>query len=334
MSKETLATITFAGFALLLAFRDVSTERFLSGENPVWLSFIVCATILTLSFVYILVNRQRGLLKKLRTPGAMRRAMLLGLFSGGIYLGVFFIIGQLGAGLAGLIDYGLIPLATAVVGAAMFKEKLTSDFFAAFFVYLFGLTILMVTRGEFVPSWLLGIAILPPVASAISDGFTKWLLDEKNAGLTKAELLVVRFLPAVLVLYAIAAITSKSLIPQIASPSKTIVVAIVGGWLPLMLLCTGLGKAGMNKLAAWEFTIPALIFLATVDLHPEYIGFPMVGAVIVLSGIVISEWKLISLLKESNISAEKIRGWCGQKLKEIGVFFAKVRTLITSILFH
>ena len=162
MSRETLAAITFAGFALLLAFRDVSTERFLSGENPAWLSFVVCSTILALSFMYILVTRQYGLVRKLRTPGAMRRATILGLFSGGIYLGIFFIIGKLGAGLAGLIDYGLIPLATALVGAIMFKEKLTVDFFAAFLVYLSGLTILMITRGEFIPSWLLESRNTPP----------------------------------------------------------------------------------------------------------------------------------------------------------------------------
>lgn len=299
MSRETKATITFAGFALLLAFRDVATELFLSTqtatkEKTLWLSFVVCGTILALSCIRLLLSGQFGLLKKLRTPGALRKATTLGLLSGGIYFGVFFIIGQLGAGVAGLIDAGLIPLATAIVGAMMFKEKLSADFYGAFMVYLLGITILMVSRNEFIPLWLLGIAVLPPVASALSDGCTKWLLDKKNAGLTRDELLIVRFSPAALVLYVLASATSNSLVPQIDDPFKTLGVAVAGGWVPLMLLCTGLGMAGMKKLAAWEFTIPAVAFLGTLHLHPENVGVPMVGAILVLSGIVISEWKLIS----------------------------------------
>jgi drug/metabolite transporter (DMT)-like permease len=309
MSRESKATITFAGFALLLAFRDIATELFLSTqtatkEKTLWLSFAVCGTILTLSCVRLLASGQFGLLKKLMTPGALRKAITLGLLSGGIYFGIFFIIGQLGAGVAALIDAGLIPLATATVGALMFKEKLSADFYGAFLVYLLGITILMVTRNEYIPLWLLGIAVLPPVASALSDGYTKWLLDEKNAGLTRDELLIVRFSPAALVLYALASATSNSLIPQIDDPLKTLAVAVAGGWIPLMLLCTGLGMAGMKKLAAWEFTIPAIAFLGTLHRHPENVGVPMIGALLVLSGIVISEWRLISQLKMKEVSAE------------------------------
>ena len=171
-TRDTLATLTFVGFVLLLAFRDVATELFLSTqtatkEKTLWLSFAVCGTILALSCIRLLVTGQSCLLKKLRTPGALRRATVLGLFSGGIYFGIFFIIGQLGAGVAGLIDAGLIPLATAIVGAVMFKEKLTTNFYGAFAVYLLGITILVIARNEFIPLWLLGVAVLPPVATAL-----------------------------------------------------------------------------------------------------------------------------------------------------------------------
>ncbi|MCA1565885.1 MAG: hypothetical protein LC803_09660 [Acidobacteria bacterium] len=314
MSRETKISITFAGFALLLAFRDVATELFLSTqtatkEKTLWLSFAVCATILTLSCVRLLASGKFGLLKKLRTPGALRKATMLGLLSGGIYFGIFFIIGQLGAGVAGLIDAGLIPLATVTVGALMFNEKLGADFYGAFMVYLLGMIILIVTRNESIPFWLLGIAVLPPVASALSDGYTKWLLDKKNSGLTRDELLIVRFSPATLVLYVLASATSYSLVPQIDDPLKTLAVAVAGGWLPLMLLCTGLGMAGMKKLAAWEFMIPAAAFLGTLHRHPENMGTPMVGAILILSGIVICEWKLISQFNHCGlIPRSKLRG--------------------------
>ena len=308
MSRETKVAVTFAGFALLLAFRDIATELFLSTqtatkEKTLWLSFAVCGAILTLSCVRLLAGGQLRLLKKLRTPGALRKATMLGLLSGGIYFGIFFIIGQLGAGVASLVDAGLIPLATAVVGALMFREKPSADFYGAFVVYLIGMTILMVTRNESIPLWLLGVAVLPPVASARYDRKTKLLLEEKNAGLTRDELLIVRFSPAALVLYALASATSNSLAPQIDDPLKTLAVAVAGGWVPLMLLCTGLGMAGMKKLAAWEFIIPAVTFLGTLHLHPENVGVPMVGALLVLSGIVICEWKLISRLSVKQMSA-------------------------------
>src|ERR1043165_153462 len=302
MSTESKATITFAGFALLLAFRDIATELFLATqtatrEKTLWRSFAVCATILMLSCARLLARGQFGLLKKLMTPGALLKAVTLGLLSGGIYFGIFVIIGRLGAGVAGLIDAGLIPLATATVGALMFKERLSADFYGAFLIYLLGITVLMSTRNESLPLWLLGIAVLPPVASALSDGCTKWLLDEKNAGLTRDELLIVRFSPAALVLYVLASATSNSLVPQIDDPLTTLAVAVVGGWIPLMLLCTGLGMAGMKKLAAWEFTIPATAFLGTLHRHPENVGVPIVGALLILFGIVISEWNLVSQFK-------------------------------------
>ena len=304
MSREIKATLTFAGFALLLAFRDIATELFLyaqtaTKEKTLWLSFTVCGTIFALSCIHLLVSKQHGLLKKLMRPGAMGRAVKLGLLSGGIYFGIFFIIGQLGAGVAGLIDYGLVPLATALVGAVMFKEQLSANFFGALVVYLLGMLILLIASGESIPLGLFGLALLPPLATALSDGYTKWLLDKNNAGLTKAELLAVRFLPAMLVLYILASTTSKSLIPQIEDPLKTLTVAVIGGWAPLMLLCTGLGIAGMKKLAAWEFTIPAVVFLGTLHRHPEHVGFPMLGAVLILFGIIISEWKVISKINRN-----------------------------------
>jgi drug/metabolite transporter (DMT)-like permease len=70
-----------------------------------------------------------------------------------------------------------------------------------------------------------------------------------------------------------------------------------------MLLCTGLGMAGMKKLAAWEFTIPAAVFLGTLHRHPEHVGFPTLGAILILSGIVISEWKVISQIKREKVVA-------------------------------
>lgn len=294
MSKETKANFLFAGFAFLLAFRDVARE--LLKENEFWFTFTVCAAILIFSSIYAIYTKQYGLLNKLKTPGALPRALAFGAVSGGIYLGIFFLIGKLGAGVWGLIDYGLIPLATVIVGVVMFREKLTIDFFGAFFVYLIGLVLLYNTHGQIDLKYV-GVAILIPIVAALSDGWAKWLMKEENAGLTRSELLVVRFTPAVILVYIVAVYSTGSYIPQLDHPLKVITVGIIGGWLPLILLYIGLEISELKKLAVWEFMIPVTTFFGTLYLHPEHLNVPIIGAaLLILMGIVISESKLVSKL--------------------------------------
>ncbi len=305
MSRDTLATLTFAGYALGMAFRDIavgdsdlSREMEANVNHYVWIVFTTCATILILSYLYIVVNKQRGLMKKLMIRGALHRAIILGVLSSGIYLGIIYVLVKLGAGLSGLLDYGVGPFAMAIVGWAMFKEKPTIYFVAAFLICVIGVSILMYAVGDFT-AFLLGIAVIVPIASALSDGYVKWLVDEDNAGLTSAQLLVVRFLPAVCVLYILAAIKSSSLIPQMDHPLLTVGIATVFAWIPLMLLCTALGVAGMQRLAMWEFMIPVITFFGTLHVRPKHVGIlPISGAVLILSGVVI--YHLLQRRKEQN----------------------------------
>jgi len=308
MNREKLATLAFFGFAVLMAFRDSVTDLYLKGEKSEWISFIVCGTILLLSSLHILLNRQFGILAKLRVPGAAWRVALLGLFSGIIYLGIFFLIDKLGAALAGFIDYGLLPLVTILVGRKMFKEKRVGDFLGSFVLFALGLFIIMATRTTEPDKppfhfFYLVIALLVPFLAALSDGFTKWLLDEENAGLTRGELLAVRFLPATVTTYIYCTLYFRSGNPAINDWSTVMIVAVVGGWIPLMLLCTGLGKAGMNKLAAWEFIIPVIILLATYRKNWGLISFfPLFGAVLILGATLFAEFRFYSRLKQKYFS--------------------------------
>lgn len=305
MTRETMATLAFAGYASLTAFRDVMLgERFgpemdSDKSHYLWITFATCAVILILSTVHVLLSKQHSLMKKLRMPGAMFRVIMLGLLCGGIYLGFIYTFSKLGAGLGGLIDNGLGPFIIALVGWLMFKEKLTTNFFVALLISLVGLSILMITTKEFKTAGflVLVVAVVTPVASAYSDGYVKWLLDEKNAGLTKGEVLAVRFLPAVLILYVIAATYSKSLVPQMNRPYEVVAVAAVGSWLPLMLLCTGLGIAGMKKLASWEISIPVFTFLITLTIRQDHATpLAMLGAALIVAGVVMSEKKIFTRL--------------------------------------
>jgi len=305
MTRETMATLVFAGYAIGTAFRDLAFgERFgpeakTDLNHRLWITFTTCAVILILSTAHVLVSKQHSLMKKLMRPGVLRKVITLGALCAGIYLAIIYLFAELGAGLAGLLDNGFGTFVIAIVGWLMFKEKLTTNFFAAFLICLLGLVILMAYNEGFkgVELPVLVIAIITPVASALSDGYVKWLLDEKNAGLTKGEVLAVRFLPAVLILYVIAVTYSKSLVPQMNRPYEVVAVAAVGSWIPLMLLCTGLGMSGMKKLASWEISIPAFTFFFTLSIRENNAEpLSILGAVLILVGVLMSEKKIFSRL--------------------------------------
>lgn len=312
----------FAWFAILIAMRDISAELFLD-EDPVSLAFLVSSTIVLLSLGMVFV---RGsffeLVEKLKRPGAMWRASVLGIVSGGIYGGLFYLIGHMGAGLFNLIDYGLIPIATAATGIIFFKERLRWELVLACFVYLVGLVLLMAYREMFGAS-LIFFALFCPFATAASDGLTKWLLDPGRGNLSRPQLLIVRFLPAAFALALFAYFGSgKGL--QIVNIPGGLLVSVLFGWLPLYLLCTGLGREGLARLASFEFIIPGIAFFGTLAWHWEESArpLPLLGACLVLSGIFVSEAKLFGRSKTGSresppaVSVHQIKAPAKQPLKK------------------
>jgi len=290
-------TAAFAWFAILLAARDISAEVFLA-ENSLSLAFAICTTIVVLSFAMILISGQGlDLIAKLKSPGVLWRATLLGTMSGAIYGGIFYLIAHMGVGLFAMIDYGLVPLATLTVGMVFFKEKVKIEFLAALVIYLVGVVFLFVERGMFGMD-LLFFALFCPIATAASDGLTKWLLSPEHGKLTRPQLLVIRFLPASIALFLFSYFFSEAPM-AIANWPRTLFVSVCFGWLPLWLLCTGLVRQGLSKLAIFEFLIPAVAFFGTLNLHPELIApLPIIGGFLILAAIVVSQTSFLSRLMQ------------------------------------
>lgn len=284
----------FAGFAVLIAMRDISAELLLN-EDPVSLAFLVSSVIVALSIIMVLVSLSLGdLLRKLKKPQTIWRAAVLGCMSGAIYGGLFYLIDHMGAGLFNLIDYGLIPIVTAAIGIFFFGERLRGELILASGIYVLGLVFLMWGREMFGYS-LIFFAIFCPVATAASDGFTKWLLDPEKGALSRPQLLIVRFFPAAVALALFAEWgTGKGI--EIENWSMSLFVAVAFGWAPLWLLCTGLGRAGLAKLATYEFVIPGIAFFGTLPWRWEENArlFPIVGAILVLLGMVVAESRILS----------------------------------------
>lgn len=285
-------TIAFAGFALLIAMRDILVELWLD-EDYVALAFLICCTISGLGLLSVLASRKLGaLLDKLRSPKLVQKVVLFGVLTGVLYSVGLFLVQKLGAGLFNMVDYGLTPLATTIVGIVAFKNRFTRKTAAAFLVYLVGMLLLNWGRG--MEGWkYIGVAMLLPLITASTDGLSAWLRDPIRGNVGRSELLVLRFLPAAIALGLYALLSPEHGI-ALNNGVKASVVAVVCGFVPLFLLASVIRPETMGRLAAWEFVIPSIAFFGTLHAHVEDNArpLPVLGATVVLLSMLISETKV------------------------------------------
>lgn len=292
--------LAFLMFALLLGARDVGAELIFKQralEVALCFAFLICLTITTISLVIIL--RQRGLValvRKIAPRHIFLRVLVVGGSAAIVYAVTFYMIYGVGAGYFDLFDYGLAPLLTAAIGIAFFGNVITKRLLLATLAYVAGVFLLLWhgTKGW---AWI-GIAVLSPVGTAVSDAMTKWLLSPEKGNLSRSELLFVRFLPATALIGLGIVLTGGGL--HLHDAPLSIPLAVIGGFLPLWFLCTGLGRAALTKYAVWEFLIPAVAFFATLPLRPENRTLNSTfGAIIILMAVVIHEVKWPKSFKRS-----------------------------------
>ena len=284
--------LAFFLFALLLGARDIGAELVFSrepAEVAACFAFLICGTITVMSFLLILATRGLpALFQKLSDHHILLRVVILGTAAAIVYLVTFYmIIVKIGAGLFNLFDYGLGPILTGIIGIQFFGNAGTRRLLMAIAAYAVGIFLLF--WGNETTGWTWGaIAILSPIGTSISDATTQWLL--KGDKMTRSEVLFVRFLPATILIGLWIPANGGRI--HLHTASLSIPLAIFCGFLPLWLLCTGLGRAALTKYAVWEFLIPAITFFATLPYHPENLTLRMTsGALIIMSAVVIHELK-------------------------------------------
>ena len=311
-----MAKNPFLWFAVLVALRDVVAEAFkLAKTSPIGFAFVLCALVALLAWagIFFEVSRDRRaagasapsperatptptaktsspLAKRLAQAGVLPRCLALGILGAVIYGATFYLVGHpgFGAGLFNMIDYGLGPLLTAFVGRLFFGNRLTGVATVSFGLCCLGIVLLH--QASPAATWtLLLIALLSPIATAASDGLSKWLLNEERDGhLTRCELMALRFTPAAVVLFALALWRGEDF--GALNYPATLAVGIALAFYPLWLLYSALGRSDLPQLAASEFLIPVISFLGTLHLHPDQLAvLPIFGAVLVGMGYVLYE---------------------------------------------
>jgi len=285
--------LAFAFFALLLGARDVGAELLFKGqaaEARSCFAFLICLTITVLSLLIVIAQADLlGLLRKILDRRILPRLILVGVSAAVVYLVTFEMIGRLGAGVFDLFDYGLAPILTGALGVMLFHNLMTPRLLFAALAYAAGIFLLF--WGNQMAGWVLVVvAILSPVGTAVSDATTKWLLSKEGGNMTRAELLLVRFLPATALIGTWILGTGGEI--HLHSAWASLPLAVFGAFLPLWLLCTGLGRSSLTKYAVWEFLIPAVAFFATLPLHPEHLTLKAIsGAVIIILAVALHEIK-------------------------------------------
>lgn len=308
--KNFRVPLCFGGFAALIAMRDIAIDLWLK-ENSLTLALAICATILLLSIVNLaMFGSIQSLVRKLvASPQLLIATIGFGVFSGVMYAVVFFFVQTMGAGLFNIIDYGLAPLLTAALGVWWLDRKQedqgerSGQLAASIGLYILGVILLMVPRGM-TGVQLIWLALLVPLATSCTDALTRWLqtqntetskptevaATEAKVTLEPQELLIMRFAPATLVLFACNIFANTGF--TLARPLPVFATGALFGFVPLWLLAIGLRKGELRELAVWEFLIPAISFFGTLYAHPENAGgLPVSGAILVLVAFVVGQMK-------------------------------------------
>lgn len=294
-NNSTVAIFILAIFVLLVAGRDIAYELFLN-KSPAGISFAfwVCATASVLSCGWLVIRGElRSLFNRVFQKRIFLASVVLGFMCAVIYVTTFIAIEYIGAGMFNMLDWGLAPVLTALIGIWYDKDIISRPrILFSLTLYIIGTIGLYSASGEmqsFGPIILL-FALLSPVFTAISFPLQRWLMENNEGPLTEAQVTFVRFLPATVVIFLYEYFVNGSF-PEVVAPFKLFSVTIILGFIPLILLCYALVKSSLSRFAVWLFGIPALAFFGTLHIYPNHQKIvPIISSFIILTAILIMEW--------------------------------------------
>lgn len=303
--------VALFGFAILSAVRDVYARILFKNNkvDPVFLTFLFCAV--TLVFFYAVASlgdRKPYSFGELKNRPAVRRyAMALNVATLVAYLTTFMAIKHIDAYSNALVDYGAMPLVTAVLGIFMLREAMSSVSWVAMGLCLLGIGVLTfgatgASQGRIEPMQYaigLSLAVVSCVAASLNNVWNKRLVREEKV--IRAKAIVIR-LPLAVVALGVWVLGSWLLSqwgvgtgPRFPVGAglwlQLLVLSLIGISMPLLLVVYAFERLQLRNLAFALFLVPVFTYVGSVILDSDvtFSWTSAIAGIVVLGGVFVSE---------------------------------------------
>jgi drug/metabolite transporter (DMT)-like permease len=271
--------------------RDVVSEVYFKDQNinsnPIYVLFVYSVVTQAIAFGIMAIRRTGSSSSTNLLRSALRKEnVLVNVFTLSAFLFYFLAIASpLGAAMNALVDFGVGPTVTALVGAFLARDRLDRTFLFSAAAAVLGIVVLAAPRfrTEHVSAlWIsgVGLALLSALSAAFYTYYFKVLLDD---GVDKAEIVLLRMSGISLVLGMAILIRPELFSAELLL--KTTVIGLIGFALPLFLSLTILQGVTIRGFAMLLFLYPVLTysFSASIGLVNLYISDLLAGFLILVA---------------------------------------------------
>ncbi len=184
----------------------------------------------------------------------------LGLATWAVYASTIVGFRLIGAPVFNVVEYSAMPLLTVLAGGFLLGERILAGRVVLSLVSVAGVVLIFLARpsGEGTGSWVWGLVCV--TASAVLTSYCSAIQKRQvTDGLSPSVVLLFRFpLPALITtVWLLAAKTPIA--PKVILP--LMIIAAIGVFLPLLLLCFGFMRATLGEFSRYLFLIPILTWL-------------------------------------------------------------------------
>jgi len=295
--KFNTPTFCFILFSLLIALRDVGSSALLGEQKLHPLVMLKVFSITTTIVCGLILAKTKGL-RELLKPIQENQVLVLkmGVSTTISFASMMYGIAVLGASLFTTVEHGLIPMFTVILAMYFLSESIKKQDFFGITLSLVGVQMILypsLDKNEInLNQNVIGVicAIIASYSTALNSVYQKKLL---KIGYDTFSILSWRFLiPSIFLIVFTKAYHVEPMINTMII--KSVILGIVGFSLPLVVLLFGLKNSTLIKFSVFNLLIPLETVLLASVLYPSDLKsfqnvFVIIGSLLILSGVVISE---------------------------------------------
>ncbi len=304
---ETMPFLCFNIFAVLIAGRDIFTQKLLlQNIDPIFTLFVFCLVTTIVALVANLILREKPLVSNfyVKTHHQRKEILLLGVFTWLAFMATIFGIRLIGAPIFSLVEHALIPLSMAYLATRLLQERFSLHMRIGLILCTLSVLIFIGAGIELTDStdganWTLGIVLA--VFGSILTALTSVTHKKFSFHFEPEEFLILRFTVPTLALATMLPFSAFSPV-TLVQMTQLAATAIFGFALPLVFLCFGFIKSSLSRFSGFILLIPLYTFL----LGEMFVGdttthlqnpVSLLGIFGLLSGYVIFEWESLQKMR-------------------------------------